>query len=112
MPTFTHVPEFGASKEVKPNVTKVSFGDGYESRIASGINRQPEIWTLTFANRTTADADAIESFLAARAGQENFDWIPPRQSVARKFVCRQWSRVISSAGFDTISAMFEEVFEV
>ena len=34
MATFTWIASIGASLTVKPNVRKVSFGDGYEQRLA------------------------------------------------------------------------------
>ena len=56
MATFTWIASIGASLTVKPNVRKVSFGDGYEQRLAYGINTQPEVWSLEVSRRGTSPA--------------------------------------------------------
>ena len=111
MPEFTWTPDFGSSKQSKPKVQAVKFGDGYEQRAAFGLNTNPKIWSLTFANRDTSDIDDIEDFLDARDGVESFDWTPPRAEDSIKVVCREWNRTIDHAGTDSLTATFEQVFE-
>ena len=60
MATFTWTPSVGASVALRPNVRRVAFGDGYEQRLAFGLNTKPEVWTLEFRGRTSLDAAAIE----------------------------------------------------
>lgn len=112
MSTFSYTPEFGASKQLRPRVTAIKFGDGYEQRVAQGLNTQLEIWNLNFANRSQVDADAIDAFLRARGGVESFDWTPPDAAASKKFVCREWTRVIQKANLYSISATFEQVMGV
>lgn len=111
MSVFTWTPDFKAGKNSKPTVSQIKFGDGYEARVAHGINTDPKIWTVKFSAREVSEIDAIEAFLEARGGTEAFDWTPPRAGSASKFVCREWDRSIDSASFDTLTAKFEEVFE-
>jgi len=92
MATFTYAASYGATVTQAPSVRYIRFGDGYEQRASFG------------------DADAIIAFLEARAGVDAFDWTPPSGS-AGKWICRSWSRSISSNGANDISARFEEVFE-
>lgn len=110
MATFTYVASYGASVNQAPSVRYIRFGDGYEQRASFGINTDQRIWNLDFRGRDDTDADAIIAFLEARAGVDAFDWTPPSGS-AGKWVCRSWSRSISSNGTNDISARFEEVFE-
>ena len=77
MATFTYTPDFDASEEQRPVVRRVQFGDGYEQRLAYGLNTQPVSWRLTFRNRTNTERDNINTFLEARGGTESFDWTPP-----------------------------------
>lgn len=109
MPTFTWKADYGASKSVAPAVKTIKFGDGYEQRQASGINRKPRKFSLTF-KREIAEADAIDTFLSARGAVEAFSYTHPGQS-AGVFVCREWSRVSDSVSTDQVTATFEEVFE-
>lgn len=110
MATFTYIASYGASVRKEPKVRTVSFGDGYEQRLAYGINTSPREWNLDFNGKTTAEADLIDAFLTARNAVENFDWTPPTGS-AGKWVCRAWTRSIADINCHNISATFTEVFE-
>jgi phage-related protein len=110
MATFTYIASYGASVQKAPRVRTVSFGDGYEQRLAYGINTNPREWNLTFNNKTVAQADLIDSFLTTANGVNNFDWTPPTGS-AGKWVCRAWNRSIVDTNCHTITATFTEVFE-
>ena len=58
------------------------------------------------------DADTIETFLDARANdQASFDFTPPEEGSAKKFVCDKWTKNIYYNDRATISATFREVFE-
>ena len=112
METFSYVPEFGANKSKKPDVKVVKFGDGYESRIKSGLQRAPAVWALTFANRELTDGNAIEAFFEARDGSEAFLWTPPDASSPITVVCREWQKQIVKGTYVSIVCQFDEVFEV
>lgn len=111
MSTFNFIPDFGATKDVKPRVSVIQFGDGYAQRVANGLNTRPETWSLTFANRSLSDADAIEAFFNARNGVEAFDWTPP-DGVLGKYVCSQWTRSVEKANLYSLTATFTQVFDV
>lgn len=107
MSTFTWSPAPGAAQQKTPKVRTSQFGDGYQQRVGDGINTISRAWTLTF-RRLTADVDAIDAFLTARAGVESFDWTPPSGSVG-KWICKSWSQGIPAMQLQEINATFEEV---
>jgi phage-related protein len=109
--TFTWTPEFSASKASKPTVKQIKYGDGYEQRISFGVNTNPKNWTLRFVSRSDAEANAIESFLDTNGGISSFSWTPPLASVSGRYVCRSWTRTLDKNNLNTISAIFEQVFE-
>lgn len=113
MATFpNYCPIFPASKSASPKTRVVKFGDGYEHRIAFGLNQNPKEWSLAF-DETTTDADVIEAFLDARAeDSEAFDWTPPYETQSRKWVCDSWVREITVPNRARISATFRQVFEL
>lgn len=111
MPTFTWTPDFSAKRTVKPVVTPIKFGDGYEQRATYGINTKPENWSLKFSNRDDSEADAIEAFFEAQGGVDSFDWTPPLGIASLKFVCRTWDRSLDKANLNTVTATLEQVFE-
>ena len=109
MATFSYIPSFGASSQNTPRIRSLKFGDGYEQRYGDGLNPILQTWNLSFNNRPVSDIDAIEAFLVGRGGVKNFLWTPPRQSTAKRFICKEWQRAITAGGIDTITAMFEQV---
>ena len=112
MATFPSItPTYGIQKSSAPVVRKVQFGDGYETRLKYGLNQNPKIFNLTFEVSET-DADTIETFLDARADDSaSFDFTPPGEGSAHKFVCEQWSKSIPYLNRATIQATFRQVFE-
>jgi len=115
MATFPAITaSYGAQKTNQPKTRTVQFGDGYEQRIAFGIpgHVNPRQWSLTWQNITETNADTIEAFLQARAEDSaSFDWTPPDEATAYKWVCAEWSKTITYNNRATISATFREVFE-
>ena len=65
-------PDKSMSKQSTPRVLVANFGDGYEQRIADGINTLNETYSLTFATRLKADIDDIVAFLDGKKGVNNF----------------------------------------
>jgi len=111
MATFPLItPTYGAQKNSAPVVRTVQFGDGYEQRLTYGVNQNPKVWELTW-NVSETDADTIETFLNARAGQESFDWAPPDEATTYKWVCSTWNKSIPYLNRATVQATFRQVFE-
>lgn len=111
MATFTWTPSIGAQVAMRPTVRRVAFGDGYEQRLAFGINTQPEVWTLEFRGSTTDDAAAIDAFLRARGAVQAFDWTSPAGTVG-KFTCEEWGRSVDEPNVETVRATFKQVFDL
>jgi phage-related protein len=105
------IPKYGARKQSNPRTTIVQLGDGYEHRARIGLNIDPKVWTLQW-DVSESDADAIETFLEARAVDGAFfNWSPPAGTVG-KWVCPTFSKSIPYLNRATISATFREVFDV
>lgn len=109
MLAFTWRATYDASKTVTPTVKPIRFGDGYEQRQGTGINRQPRKLALSF-KRPKAEIEAIDAFLKARGAIESFDYTHSGQSTG-KYVCREWVRTNIAKGVDGLSMTFDEVFE-
>lgn len=110
--TFTYAPSYGATATRKPRIKSLKFGDGYEQRWQDGINAFAQVWDLQFQNRSTTEAAAIDEFLYALGGVSYFYWTPPASgAVEGKYICKEWTRTISLANAETITAQFIEVFD-
>jgi phage-related protein len=107
MSEFTWAASFSTELSMKPEVTIVKFGDGYEKRFG-GLNNALENWNLTFDNFSTSDANAIMDFFSTRAGYKRFSWTNPR-GVEKYYVCEEWSQSYSSYNVNTIKAKFRQV---
>ena len=105
------ITKYGAKKQSDPRTTIVQLGDGYEHRARIGLNIDPKVWNLQW-DVSESDADAIETFLEARAVDGAFfNWSPPAGTVG-KWVCPTFTKSIPYLNRATISATFREVFDV
>ena len=68
------VPDKGMSKSNKPKVFTAEFGDGYEQRVAQGINNLEQEFSVGFATRPKAEADDIIGFLESTNGVTAFNF--------------------------------------
>ena len=76
------IPDRGVSVSQTPRILKAVYGDGYEQRVAAGINNLPESWNLTWNNRTANDGNKIIKFLEDHKGATAFDWYPPDSEIS------------------------------
>ena len=110
MATFTWLPDWTAKKKRSPTVRTVQFGDGYEQRVADGVNISPQSWEGMVFKRDVATVDDIDDFLNARNGIESFNWVTPKgDSVVVK--CEEWEVSYDSPGWSTLTCTFKQVFE-
>lgn len=106
---FTWYPDADEDHSVDPAVEVTTFGDGYESRVISGINAQKMQWNLMFT-RAKTEGTAILTFIRARGGAEAFDWTNPLQELG-VYVCRKWKVRSMKGGSLQITCSFDQVFE-
>ena len=112
MATFPSIdPTYNAQKRSEPKLRITQFNDGYQNRIKFGQNIDPKVWSLTF-NVSESDSDTIEAFLEARADDgASFDWQPPAEPAALKWICLSWTKTIPYVNRATIQTTFQQVFE-
>ena len=91
------IPDRGLSTDQSPRVHMANYGDGYEQRVAAGINNLPEEWSLTWNNRSNADANKVIKFLEDEAGVTAFDWYPPDTEISSTATDASANKLIDSA---------------
>lgn len=106
--TFTFRPDYDSTLSQEPQVVVAKFGDGYEQRVATGINNTPQKWSLSFTVGNPALPSAL-AFVQARQGVESFYWMNS-YGVTNVYVCRRWN-LSRSAGKQQLTMEFEQVFE-
>jgi phage-related protein len=110
MATFTTLPSYASQMTEEPRVLANVFGDGYEARVGDGINTILMVWSLTFNNRTRAQANALLTFFRTEGGITAFNWTPPQES-AGLYVAKSWTRAKGAFDAETVSVVFQEVKE-
>ena len=71
------IPDKTLTRNNKPRVIKIQFGDGYEQRVQEGINNIAQSFSVAFNNRPKAEIDDIMAFLDNKAGTTAFDFTYP-----------------------------------
>lgn len=101
--------------KLKPGVSIIKFGDGYEQRIPDGINSNSLKFNLTFEGRDKNETRAIAHFLHKRKSTEGFFFDPPfpynfdsSQTYPKRFVCEEWSIAYNFFDNYTINTTFIE----
>ena len=112
----TVVPDKGLSRSNEPEVIVAQFGDGYQQRIAKGINNLKQSLKLNFAHRPKADIDDIVAFFETKAGVTAFTYILADSNAGSseesiKVVCTSWDQSWEYDDYYSLSATFERVYE-
>lgn len=99
-----------------PKLHLVKFGDGYEQRIANGINNLEENYSISFNNRTKAEIDDIIAFFENKAGVTAFTYTVPDTNesgneVAIKVVCSTWKKTYVYGDYYSATGTFRRVYE-
>lgn len=110
------VPDKGLSSTETPKVLMASFGDGYEQRIANGINALDQKFSLSFKTRTKEEIDDIIAFFVAQKGVTAFNYVVSDSNVGGsettyKVVCDNWTKNYAYDNFYSATAKFRRVYE-
>ena len=70
----TIIPDKGMTRSNEPVIFKAEFGDGYQQRIANGINNLKQEFSVSFATRPKAEIDDIVGFFESTNGVTAFDF--------------------------------------
>lgn len=109
-PNFIFTPGYNTKTSISPTIKSVKFGDGYEQRVRDGIYITLLKIDCNFDLRSDKECEAINHFLATRAGTDAFVFIPLKPfDIQRLFVCKSWTSNLAFRDNNTISAQFEEV---
>ena len=109
MQTFNWKMNMGAGAEVRHNVTKTQFGDGYAQRVSHGINNKRTDWSGTKVGDYKTVIKPIADFLDAHGGVKPFLWTNPH-GITAKYVCQDYQISQRKGNFWQISLKFEQVF--
>lgn len=103
----------GFSRTSSPRVHTMSFGDGYEQRLADGINNLTQTMNVSFSTRPKAEIDDLVAFFESLGGVSKFRMTidDSNGNETIKVICRQWNQTWAYDNFYSLSATFERVYE-
>jgi len=113
-------PDKSLKRSSKPKIHLATFGDGYEQRLADGINSVKETFSVAFQTRTKADIDDIVGYLDSLQGVTAFNFTIPDSNVAAnpgpqeteiKVVCDTFDISYDYGDFYSATATFRRVYE-
>ena len=112
------VPDKQLTRKSTPKVLLATFGDGYEQRVADGINSVKETYSLSFRTRTAETIDDMARELENNKGIANFTLtLPDTNDTSRtgekdvKVVCVDYSTIYEYDGFYSLTVNLRRVFE-
>lgn len=109
------IPDKGLTRQAQPKVLLARFGDGYEQRLADGINSIQESFNISFNNRTKEEIDDIVGYLASLKGATAFSFTIPDTNASGeltiKVVCESYSQAYLYDNFYSANAVFRRVYE-
>ena len=108
-------PDKGFTRSSEPRIFRTDFGDGYEQRLANGINNLVETYGVSFSNRTKEEIDDITAFFANKGAVTAFTFTIPDSNnsgeTAVKVVCDSWSQAYRYGDYYSCNATFRRVYE-
>ena len=120
-------PDRGMSRTNTPVIFQAKFGDGYQQRIANGINNLDQEFGVTFNTRTKEEIDDIVGFFESTNGVTAFAFTVPDNASTEettgildnsgdnektiKVVCDRISQTYAYDNHYSLTATFRRVFE-
>lgn len=106
MESFSWIPDWQLKRKRKPEKYTIPFGDGYNQQVGVGANLLRQPYDLTFTG-TFTKIWAIEQFLEARGGFEDFVWVTPT-GASQVFYCSEWNVDYSTYNNIQLTTTFEQ----
>ena len=106
-------PDVRPSRKRMVRSKSLTQGDGYYQECGDGLNPKYDVWTLTWSDMSANEVSGyIDDFLEAIPVGGWFYWQAPRKDVVQKWKSSAVTLTPGSAGLDSISVTFTEVFNL
>ena len=109
-------PDKQLTRKNTPRTYTVQFGDGYQQRVANGINNLKQEISVSFQTRPKAEIDDLVAFFESLQGVSKFrfdlaDSNAGSSTETIKVVCQEWTQKWEYDDYYTLNANFERVYE-
>ena len=109
-------PDKGFARATTMRVHTAQFGDGYEQRLANGINTKQQQLSVSFSTRPKTEIDDLVAFFESLGGVSKFrfdieDSNAGSSTETIKCVCSDWSQSWAYDDYYSLTAKFRRVYE-
>ena len=109
-------PDKGLTRSNTPRVLLANFGDGYEQRLADGINVLNQDMNISFSTRPKAEIDDLVAFFESLGGVDKFkfnleDSNEGSNTETILCVCQDWNQSWAYDNFYSLTTTFRRVYE-
>ena len=112
------VPDKGFSTGVTPRVLKAQFGDGYQQRVADGINPINSTFSMAFVKRPRAEIDNIEKYFELLGAvtpleitvSDHTEGVADPNERTMKALCNSWNKVWLFDEYYSLTANLERYY--
>jgi|TARA_R100000479_G_C6341826_1_gene185629 phage-related protein len=103
----------GFTRQSKPKIHMMDFGDGYSQRIADGINNLQQTMQVSFSTRPKAEIDDLVAFFESLGGVNKFEMTidDTNGNETIKVLCQEWSQTWAFDNFYSLQATFIRCYE-
>jgi phage-related protein len=110
------MPDKGFQKRDKARIYQTKFGDGYEQRLANGINTLDQVFMLNFKTRPKAEIDDLVTFFVGLNGVDlcRFTYADSNaggSETAVKAIATEWTQTFDFGDFYSLSVTLTRVYE-
>jgi len=110
------MPDKGFQKKDKARIYQTKFGDGYEQRLANGINVLKQEFQLNFQTRPKAEIDDLVTFFVSLGGVDvcKFTYADSNaggSETAIKATAIEWTQTFDHGDFYSLSVTLNRVYE-
>jgi len=110
------MPDKGFTVEDKTRIYTTGFGDGYEQRVANGINTIDQSFSLNFKTRPKAEIDDLVTFFTGLAGVDlcKFTYADSNaggSETAIKAIASNWTKTYDHGDYYSLSVKLTRVYE-
>ena len=110
------MPDRGFQKNDKARLYQTKFGDGYEQRLANGINALEQTFTLNFKTRAKAEIDDLVAYFVGINGVDpcKFTYADSKaggSETAIKAIATNWTQTLDYGDYYSLSVTLTRVYE-
>lgn len=101
------------SRTTTRDILVAKNGNGYEHRMANGINYKRDVWSVSWEGLNTTDKNTVITFLETVSDGSTITWTSPFDTVEKKYVLDgDYSIQDTGGAIFTITCPLRQVYDL